>query len=213
MKFSRFLILLISIPIYGFSQYGSVELSTGGFSFIPAFTDPSPNIVINAGTGNKKLISAYMIGNIRMNTLNPRSFFFVTQIKLIDKKSKKFKLSGGIVLPVFQIEEDFTVNTYFSQRIQASYQVSKKLILNTSYLHGKGINNDVEINLFSLSGIIQQNKFSFITQLYYLDLDTTFGIAETINYRLSPRFDLRGFVNQNLSPNKFIWTLGLRYNL
>ena len=40
-----------------------------------------------------------------------------------------------------------------------------------------------------------------------------FGIAETINYQLSSRFDLRGFVNQTLSPNQFIWTLGLRYNL
>ena len=86
-------------------------------------------------------------------------------------------------------------------------------MLNTTYIHGKGSNNDIEINLFSLSGIFKQNKFSFITQIYYLDIDTTFGIAETINYQLSSRFDLRGFVNQTLSPNQFIWTLGLRYNL
>ena len=86
-------------------------------------------------------------------------------------------------------------------------------MLNTTYIHGKGSNNDIQINLFSLSGILKQNKFSFITQIYYLDIDTTFGIAETINYQLSPRFDLRGFVNQTLSPNQFIWTLGLRYNI
>ena len=88
----KYLILFISIPIFGFSQYGSVELSTGGFSFIPAFTDPNPNINFNAGTGNKKLISAYMIGSIRMNTLNLRSLFFVTQIKILDKKLKKIKV-------------------------------------------------------------------------------------------------------------------------
>ena len=52
----KYLILFISIPIFGFSQYGSVELSSGGFSFIPAFTDSNPNINFNAGTGNKKLI-------------------------------------------------------------------------------------------------------------------------------------------------------------
>tara|TARA_Y100000385_G_C13047318_1_gene618103 strand:- start:981 stop:1610 length:630 start_codon:yes stop_codon:yes gene_type:complete len=206
-------ILLLLIPLFGYSQYGSIELSTGGFSFIPAFTDSSPNIIINAGTGNKKLVSAYMIGNIRVNTLNPRSFFFVTQIKLLDKKNKKLKLSGGIVFPVIQIEDDYTVKTYFSQRISASYPVIKKLMLNTTYIHGKGINNDIEINLFSISGILKQNKFSFITQAYYLDIDTTFGIAETINYKLNSKFDLRGFVNQTLSPNQFIWTLGLRYNL
>ena len=209
----KYLILFISIPIFGFSQYGSVELSTGGFSFIPAFTDPNPNINFNAGTGNRKLISAYMIGSIRMNTLNLRSLFFVTQIKILDKKLKKLKLSGGVVFPLIQIDDDDTVNTYFSQRIAANYPVSKKILLNTTYIHGKGINNDLEINLFSLSGILQQNKFSFTTQLYYLDLDTTYGIAETINYRLSSSFDLRGFMNQTLSSNQFIWTLGLRYNL
>jgi len=86
-------------------------------------------------------------------------------------------------------------------------------MLNTTYIHGKGINNNLELNLFSLSGILQQNKFSFTTQLYYLDLDNTYGIAETINYRLSSSFDLRGFMNQTLSSNQFIWTLGLRYKL
>ena len=213
MKFNIFLILLILISFFGFSQYGSVELSTGGFSFIPAFTDPNPNIIINAGTGNKKLFSAYMIGNIRLNTLRSRSFFFVTQMKLLDKKSKKLKVSGGIVFPIIQIEDDYTVKTYFAQRIGASYPVTKKLMFNATYIHGKGSNNDTKINLFSLSGILKKNKFSFITQTYFLDIDTTFGIAETVNYRLSSRFDLRGFINQTLSPNQFIWTLGLRYNL
>jgi len=86
-------------------------------------------------------------------------------------------------------------------------------MLNATYIHGKGINNDLELNLFSLSGILQQNKFSFTTQFYYLDLNTTYGIAETVNYRLSSRFDLRGFINQTLSSNQFIYTFGLRYNL
>jgi len=148
-----------------------------------------------------------------MNTLSLRSLFFVTQIKLLDKKSKKLKLLGGIVFPLIQIEEDNTVNAYFSQRISANYLLSKKSILNATYIHGKGTNNDLEINLFSLSGIINQNKFSFTTQLYYLDLQSTYGIAETINYRLSSRFDLRGFLNQTVSSNQFIWTIGLRYNL
>jgi hypothetical protein len=209
----KYLILILFIPIFGFSQYGNVEFSSGGFSFIPAFTDPNPNINFNAGTGNKKLISAYMVGSIRTNGLSLRSLFFVTQIKLLDKKSKKLKLSGGIVFPLIQIDEDYTVNTYFSQRIAANYLLSKKIVLNTTFIHGKGINNNLEINFFSLSGILNQNKISFITQLYYLDLNTTYGIAETINYRLSSRFDLRGFVNQTLSSNEFIWTLGLRYNL
>ena len=204
---------LILVPFYTFSQYGSVELSSGGFSFVPAFTDSSPNVILNAGTGTKKRISAYMIGNIRMNTLTPRSFIFVTQIKLLDRKDKKLKLSGGIIFPLIQIEEDYTVNTYFSQRLGATYPISKKWILKSDYIHGKGTNNDLEINLITLTGILQQNKFSFATQIYYLDLDTTYGFAETINYRLSSRFDLRGFINQTISSNQFIWTAGIRYRL
>jgi hypothetical protein len=39
MRAKLFFILLISAPFFGLSQYGSVELSSGGFSFIPAFTD------------------------------------------------------------------------------------------------------------------------------------------------------------------------------
>ena len=39
------------------------------------------------------MFSAYMIGNIRLNTLRSRSFFFVTQMKLLDKKSKKLNMT------------------------------------------------------------------------------------------------------------------------
>jgi len=206
-----FIIILFSGWVH--SQYGSIELSSGGFSFVPAFTDASPNFIIHAGTSTNKLLSAHMIGNVRVNQINPRAFIFITRAKVLDKKDKKLKLSAGIHIPVLQIDEEDRVSKYFAQEVIATYPLSKKHALMAMYIHGKGTNNELEINLVTLSSIFQQNKFSFTSQLYYLDLDRTYGLAETISYHLSPRFDLRGFVSQTLSTPQFIWTLGLRYKL
>ena len=36
------------------SQYGSIELNTGGFSFIPLFTSDKPHFILRAGTNDKR---------------------------------------------------------------------------------------------------------------------------------------------------------------
>ena len=64
------------------AQYANVELSSGGFSFVPAFTDTNPNLILNAGTTGKGILSAHMIGNIRMESLNPRGFILLLEQKL-----------------------------------------------------------------------------------------------------------------------------------
>ncbi|NDE28945.1 MAG: Dabb family protein [Flavobacteriia bacterium] len=48
--------------------------------------DTKPNIILRAGTGTEKRVSAHLIGNIRMSTFNPRSIIFITRMKVIDKK-------------------------------------------------------------------------------------------------------------------------------
>ncbi|MCW1953676.1 MAG: hypothetical protein KIH80_005860 [Flavobacteriia bacterium] len=192
------------------AQYASVELSSGGFSFVPAFTDENPNIIINAGTGSKGLFSAHMIGNIRMGSLNPRGFIFITRMKLIDKK---LKLNIGTHLPAIQIDEDFQVDTFFAQEVTAAYPLSEKFSLSSLYIHGKGRNNDLEINLLAINGHYGFSNFSFVSQLYFLDLDQTYGVAETISYKLSNQFELKGFLNQTISSNDFRWTVGLNYHL
>lgn len=192
------------------AQYGAVELSSGGFSFVPAFTDTNPNIIITAGTGNKKRLSAHMIGNIRMGSLNPRGFIFISRLKVLDNK---FKFSIGTHLPAIQIDTDFQVDTFFAQEAIASYEVSDKLSFSSMYIHGKGRNNDLEIHLLTFNAHARYHKLAFTTQLYLLDLDQTFGLAETLVYPIAKKLQVKAFLNQTLSNGDFRWTLGLKYAL
>lgn len=202
---------VITLFCFGISmvkaQYANVELSSGGFSFVPAFTDTNPNLIIHAGTAGKGLLSAHMIGNIRMESLNPRGFIFITRAKIIDEQ---FKLSAGIHLPAIQIDEEFHVDTFFAQELIASYRLSDRWALSAMYIHGKGRNNDLEINLLTLNAQLTHQRFSFLSQIYLLDLDRTFGLAENITYKLTDQLDLRGFATSTISSGDFRWTVGLR---
>jgi len=209
LKIYHFIIFIILCCI-GISdadaQYANAEISSGGFSFIPAFTDINPNLIIRAGTGNKSLMSAHMIGNIRLNSMNPRGFIFITRAKIIDKQ---FKLTAGIHLPAIQIDEEFHVDTFFAQELIASYKLSDHWSLSSMYLHGKGRNNDLEINLMTFNAQFSYKRFLFLTQLYLLDLDQTYGLAENITYKLTKKIDIRGFANSTISNGDFKWTIGL----
>ena len=200
--------LLLSTKLM--AQYGNIELSTGGFSFVPAFTDTKPNIIINAGTGTQKRLSAHLIGSIRTGNMSPRGMIFITRLKVIDKK---LKFNIGAHLPAFQTDENDHMDTFFAQEVSLAYPLTAKWILSSLYLHGKGKNNDLEINLLTLNARHIRGKFGFLTQVYFLDLDRTNGLAETVSYRISERFTLNGFVNQTLSTSDFKWTLGLAYSL
>ena len=189
------------------AQYANAELSSGGFSFVPAFTDTNPNLILNAGTTGKGILSAHMIGNIRMESLNPRGFIFITRAKIIDQQ---FKVSAGIHLPAIQIDEEFHVDTFFAQELIASYKVSDRWSLSALYIHGKGRNNNLEINLLTLNAQLSYLRFSFLSKIYLLDLDQTYGFAENITYKLTNKLDLRGFANTTLSNGDFKWTVGLR---
>lgn len=204
-------LLLLSFFWIGMSlvqaQYANIEFSSGGFSFVPAFTDPNPNLIVHAGTASKGLFSAHMIGNIRMESLNPRGFIFITRAKIIDKQ---FKLSAGVHLPAIQIDEEFQVDTFFAQELIASYRVSDRWALSAMYIHGKGRNNELEINLLTFNALLTHHRFSFLNQIYLLDLDQTFGLAENITYKLNDQWDIRGFMNSTISNGDFRWTFGLR---
>jgi len=78
------------------------------------------------------------------------------------------------------------------------------------YIHGKGRNNDLEINLLTLNAQFNHQRFAYLTQIYLLDLDQTYGLAENITYKLTDRLDIRGFANSTLSNGDFKWTIGLR---
>ncbi|MEN9981204.1 MAG: hypothetical protein RL542_991, partial [Bacteroidota bacterium] len=49
------------------AQYANFEASTGGFSFIPAFTSEDPHFIINAGTNDAKPLSFHLLSTVRMS--------------------------------------------------------------------------------------------------------------------------------------------------
>ncbi len=192
------------------AQYANFEASTGGFSFIPAFTSEDPHIIVNAGTTDSKRLSFHLLSTIRLENLNPRGVIFMSRYKFINKK---LKASIGVHLPAIQISKDFEVDTFFAQELMASYPLSDKVSLGLFYLHGEGRNNDFKANFLAFSTTVVQGNFSFLSQAYGLDLDNTYGISETITYKVSKHIDFRGFANKTISNGKFNWTLGARYNL
>jgi hypothetical protein len=208
---SKFIaIITFFCATFAHAQYANIEASTGGFSFIPAFTSEDPHYVINAGTNENKAFSFHLLSTIRMSNFTPRGVVFISRYKLIDQK---LKASIGIHLPAIQISDANSVDTFFAQEFIANYPISKKVTIGTFYLHGKGKNNDFEANFLAFNTNIVQGKFSFLSQAYVLDLNHTYGISETISYQMSKNIDLRGFSNKTLSDGKFTWTLGARYNL
>ena len=108
--------------------------------------------------------------------------------------------------------DDDSVDHFIAQELIASFPISEKISLSTMYIHGKGKNVDLEINLITFNANYVKNKFRYLSQFYVLDLDNTYGLAETVVYKLNDKFDVKGFVNQTISSNNFKWTLGLLYH-
>jgi len=204
------LIIICFLSPFLRAQTASFEASTGGFSFIPSFTSEDPHLIINAGTNDSKKLSFHLLSTIRLSNLIPRAVVFMSRYKLVDKR---LKVIAGIHMPALQISNDYDVTTFFAQELITSYKLSKTVSIGTFYLHGSGQNNDFEANLFVLNSTVTKGDFNFFTQLYGLDLDNTYGLSETITYKINKNIDLKGFVNKTISNGKFNWTLGARYNL
>lgn len=192
-----------------FAQYGSVELNSGGFSPVPAFTDSHPNLVIHAGTSSEKRLSAHLIANVRIEGTYLRSAIFVTRYQLINKR---FKLAIATHLPVIQVSEEFLTDTFFAREVTASYELDSNSSLGMLFVRGQGLNNDLRLKLLSLYHRINVGKFSFHTQVFGVDLDNTYGKAENINYRLSDRMFLSAFYNKSLSNGPDNRTIGIGYH-
>jgi hypothetical protein len=204
------LFLILAVAFFTFqvnAQYGSVELSSGGFSFIPDFTSRDPHFILRAGTGTGGRLSAHFLSLIRTDNLTPRTVIFITRYQLIDKR---FKLSVGTHLPGFQIKDDFTVDSFFGQEALTTYRVNDKWSIRSMYLHGKGRNLDLEMNFFTSGAAYAKGKINTYSQFWILDLDNAVGISQSVEYQLAPHYSLRLFANQTLTGEKdFIATIGL----
>jgi NADH:ubiquinone oxidoreductase subunit B-like Fe-S oxidoreductase len=62
-------LLLLGGSFLSFAHTGSIEVNTGGFSFIPAFTSREPNLIINAGTNPQKRLTGHLMYMMRNDWL------------------------------------------------------------------------------------------------------------------------------------------------
>lgn len=188
------------------AQYGSIELSSGGFSFVPNFTSEDPHFIVSMGSNSEKKFSAHLLSLVRANNLVPRNAIVITRYKLLDKR---FKLSVGAHLPAIQINDDYTVDSFFAQEVLTDYQINDRWSVRSMYLHGEGRNLDLEIHFFTAGAAYRKGKFSSYSQFWVLDLDNGFGLSQSFGYQLGKKLTLNAFANQTLSTGDFIWTVGL----
>jgi len=192
------------------AQTGSIEMSSGGFSFIPAFTSKEPNLIINAGTNPKRRLTGSLMYMMRIKSMTPTTVALFTRYRFIDKK---FKATVGIHIPAFQMTDDYEVTSFFGRELTLSYPVSEKWNVGSFILNGNARNTDFKVTLISGNANYHHQKWNFFTQGYYLSVGDLTGVAETISYDINKHFQAKAFGNYTITDGQVIGTVGLKYNL
>jgi hypothetical protein len=185
-------------------------MSTGGFSFIPAFTSKEPNLIINAGTNPKRRLTGHLMYMMRMKSMTPTTVALFTRYRFIDKK---FKATVGIHMPAFQMTEDYEVTSFFGRELTMIYPINAKWNIGSFILNGNARNTDFKVTLVSGNTNYHHKKWNLLTQGYYLSVGDLTGVAETITYDLTKHFQAKAFGNYTLTDGSVIATVGLKYNL
>jgi hypothetical protein len=210
MQKSFIFILLITISLSLSAQTGSIELSSGGFSFVPAFTSREPNLIINAGTNPEKKLTGHLMYTMRVKSMTPNTIALITRYKLLNKK---FKASLGIHIPAMQVTEDYAVTSLFGQELTTSYPVSEKVTLGVFLLNGLARNSDFKALFSAFNVNYHKDNWNLLSQAYYLDNGNLTGIAESIYYDIDKHFQAKAFANYTITDRFFIGTIGLNYRL
>ena len=203
-------LFLFSSAMCAHAQTGSIEMSTGGFSFIPAFTSKEPNVIINASTNPKRRLTGAMMYMMRIQSLTPTTVVLFTRYRFIDKK---FKATVGIHMPAFQMTEQYKVTSFFGRELTMNYPVSEKMSVGSFILNGQARNTDFKVTLISGNTNYRHKKWSFLSQGYYLSVGELTGVAETISYDINKHFQAKAFGNYTITDGQVIGTVGLKYNL
>ena len=78
------------------------------------------------------------------------------------------------------------------------------------YLHGKGRNNDLEINFGYVGLNYNKGKWNSFSQVWAIDLNNGYGLSQTVSYTKSRnKTQLRGFINKTLSTGNTNMTIGV----
>ena len=207
--------LFLSLLLFGgsflsFAQTGSIEVNTGGFSFIPAFTSREPNIILNAGTNPQKRLSGHLMYMMRMKSLTPTTIVLITRYKL---STAKLKATLGLHIPALQVRENYEVTSLFGQELTLTYPLTKKFTLGTFLLNGQGRNADFKAFFGAVNGNYHTNNWNFLSQAYYVDKGNLNGVAQTISYDINAHFQIKAFANYTITDQFFISTLGVNYRL
>jgi len=210
MKQSLLLCLCILCAVSAKAQTGSIEMSTGGFSFIPAFTSKEPNIIVNASTNPKRRLTGSLMYMMRMKSMTPTTVALFTRYRFMDKK---FKATAGIHIPAFQMTENYKVTSFFGRELTLSYPLNDKWNVGSFILNGNARNTDFKVTLVSGNTNYHVKKWNLLTQGYYLSVGDLTGVAETISYDINKHFQAKAFGNYTITDGDFIATVGLKYNL
>jgi hypothetical protein len=202
------LFILASISLK--AQTGSIEMSTGGFSFIPAFTSKEPNIIVNASTNPKRRLTGAMMYMMRVQSLTPTTVVLFTRYRFIDRK---FKATLGIHMPAFQMTEDYKVTSFFGRELTLNYPVSEKWSVGSFILNGQARNTDFKVTLISGNTNYRHKNWGFLSQGYYLSIGDLTGVAETVTYDIDKHFQAKAFGNYTITDGQVLGTVGLKYNL
>lgn len=194
------------------SQYGSIELNTGGFSFIPLFTSNKPHFILRAGTNDKKRFSLNLINLIMMDGFHPANYSLITRYKLIDKK---FKLKLGFQLPGYRLFENEEFKSRHVEEVRASYSINQNTDLLFLYLHGEGKNFEMSNNFYSIYFRKKYNRLIADSQFYILftslEPDSSMGIAQKVSYQIKKKISLNFFINKSLTDDVFNRTFGVQF--
>ena len=203
-------LLLLGGSFLSFAQTGSIEVNTGGFSFIPAFTSREPNLIINAGTNPQKRLTGHLMYMMRIKSVTPTTIVLITRYKLANKK---LKASLGLHIPAMQVKETYEVTSLFGQELTINYPVTDKFTLGTFLLNGQGRNADFKAFFGAVNGNYHAKNWNFLSQAYYVDKGKLNGVAQTISYDVNKHFQVKAFANYTFTDQFFISTLGLNYRL
>ena len=205
------IVLLSLIPFFGNGQItGGVELTSGGFSYIPTYISRDPNLIFDINLPYYKRFSVNLITQIELSNFNMRAVQVDTRYKILDKR---LKLYVGVHLPTFVIDKQYNVSSFVAPLLVSTYSVNDKFNLNGMYLRGFGRNINFSSHFVSLTGnYVLNKKINFANQIYYLNLENTVGVAETILYKFSKQIHFNGFGTYNFRNELFIGTVGVKYN-
>ena len=210
-----YLLLFFLINYYSYSQYGSIEINTGGFSFIPIFTSDKPHMIIRAGTDQSKSFTLNLLNLVIIDGLAPTNYSLIARYRVTNKK---FKLYVGTQFPGYRLLENEEFRSRYVHELRASYPINSKTNIKFLYMHAIGRNFEMNNNFYSVYFQKKIKKFLAVSQFYilYTSLlnEPSSGIAQNISYQLSKNMKLNFFLNKSISGESDIFnkTFGIEYS-